>query len=233
MARKIPESRFVDLVDGATEVFIDRGYRQTQVSDIADAVGVAKGTLYGYVESKEALFDLTVQRAFLDEPPPAPELPVRTPARDEVIAHVRARMANARSPSLSAALRRGAPADCDARAELETILREVYGFLYDNRRGLALIERAAVDRPELAAVYFEQGRAGLLGRLERYLASRIEGGFFERVPDVPAAARLLLETIAWFAQHRHDDFDGGVHDDALAEETVIAMLTRSLSRSDS
>jgi AcrR family transcriptional regulator len=233
MARKRPESGLDDLVGAAASVFSSHGFRRTQMAEIAKAMGVSAGTLYGYVESKEALFDLTVQRAFLDEPPPAPELPVRTPARDEVIAHVRARMANARSPSLSAALRRGAPADGDARAELETILREVYGFLYDNRRGLALIERAAVDRPELAAVYFEQGRAGLLGRLERYLASRIEGGFFEPVPDVPVAARLLLETIAWFARHRHDDFDGGVHDDALAEETVITMLTRSLSRSDS
>jgi len=55
MARRIPENRFDELVRGATEVFIARGYRLTQMSDVAEAVGVAKGTLYGYVESKDAL----------------------------------------------------------------------------------------------------------------------------------------------------------------------------------
>ena len=55
MARRIPESRFDELVRAATGVFIARGYRLTQMSDVAEAVGVAKGTLYGYVESKDAL----------------------------------------------------------------------------------------------------------------------------------------------------------------------------------
>ena len=41
MARKIPENRFDDLVAAATDVFIERGYRRTQMQDVADAVGVA------------------------------------------------------------------------------------------------------------------------------------------------------------------------------------------------
>ena len=68
MARRIPENRFDDLVDAATEVFIERGYRLTQMADIARAVGVAKGTLYGYVESKEALFELCLEHADRQSP---------------------------------------------------------------------------------------------------------------------------------------------------------------------
>ena len=49
MARHIPEDRIDGLIRAATEVFIARGYRLTQMADVAEAVGVAKGTLYGYV----------------------------------------------------------------------------------------------------------------------------------------------------------------------------------------
>lgn len=46
MARRIPEKRLQDLIDCAARVFIERGYRQTQMEEIASALGVAKGTLY-------------------------------------------------------------------------------------------------------------------------------------------------------------------------------------------
>ena len=37
--------------NAATDVFIERGYRQTQMADVARAMGVAKGTVYLYVVS--------------------------------------------------------------------------------------------------------------------------------------------------------------------------------------
>ena len=72
MPRTIPPQRFDELVRKATEVFIARGYRRTQMADIAEAVGVSKATLYLYVESKEALFALCVRHA---NDPNALELP--------------------------------------------------------------------------------------------------------------------------------------------------------------
>ena len=63
MARSIPDDRLARLVECATQVFITQGYRRTQMADVAKALGVAKGTLYLYVESKEALFDLVVRSA--------------------------------------------------------------------------------------------------------------------------------------------------------------------------
>ena len=40
MARRIPADRFDRLVRGATEVLIERGYRRTQMADVAEAIGV-------------------------------------------------------------------------------------------------------------------------------------------------------------------------------------------------
>ena len=66
MARPIPEDRLRRLVEVATAVFIDQGFRQTRMEGVAAALGVAKGTVYLYVESKEALFDLVCRLA--DQP---------------------------------------------------------------------------------------------------------------------------------------------------------------------
>ncbi|MEL6348325.1 MAG: helix-turn-helix domain-containing protein [Myxococcota bacterium] len=81
MARRIPASRFDELVRAATAVFIARGYRLTQMADIAEAAGVAKGTLYRYVESKDALLEQCLWHA--DEPGmiPLPSASADSPGR--------------------------------------------------------------------------------------------------------------------------------------------------------
>lgn len=51
-----PETWLSDLLTAATKVFIAGGYHRAQMADIAHEMGVSQGTLYTYVESKEALF---------------------------------------------------------------------------------------------------------------------------------------------------------------------------------
>src|SRR5688572_16792721 len=93
MSRKRPAGRLEHLLDCATRVFITRGYRRTQMADVAREMGVSAGALYGYVESKEALFHLLVDRAFTGGPADPPALPVRTPAPGETLARLRERLA--------------------------------------------------------------------------------------------------------------------------------------------
>jgi len=45
VARTIPPDRFRQLLQVATRIFVERGYRSTQMADVAEALGVAKGTL--------------------------------------------------------------------------------------------------------------------------------------------------------------------------------------------
>ena len=49
------ESRRVEICRTAAQIFRDRGYDATSVSDIARALGMTKAGLYHYFESKEAL----------------------------------------------------------------------------------------------------------------------------------------------------------------------------------
>src|SRR5512138_1497587 len=93
MARAIPPERLRQLIEVATRIFVERGYRPTQMADVADALGVAKGTVYGYVESKEALFDAAVRFADdLEAAPATDALPLRSPPAGSTVAFVRARL---------------------------------------------------------------------------------------------------------------------------------------------
>ena len=61
MVRKEKSSQVVKLVETATRLFIEKGYRRTQMEDVTLAMGWSPGAVYRYVESKEALFDLTIR----------------------------------------------------------------------------------------------------------------------------------------------------------------------------
>jgi AcrR family transcriptional regulator len=93
MARVIPSTRFTRLIELATQTFIQRGYRQTQIAEVAQTLGVERGTIYGYVESKEALFDAALRYADQPHEAPAPDaLPIRTPKSRATIPYVRDRL---------------------------------------------------------------------------------------------------------------------------------------------
>jgi AcrR family transcriptional regulator len=208
-------------------VFAEKGYRQTQMSDVARVLGVAPGTLYGYVAGKEALFHLVVDRAFIagaDARPPV--LPIPTPPPGATLARLRQRMtADTALPALEAALRRRRPAD--PRAELEAIVGDLYDRIAGALQGIVVLERSALEWPELAQVFYTDVRRRLLQRLERYLTARMKAGAVRPLPSAAAGARFVLETIAWFAMHRHRDRDADL-DDATARRTALILITSAL-----
>jgi AcrR family transcriptional regulator len=230
MTRTIPPGRFQQLVDCATHVFIERGYAHTQMADVAAAMGIAKGTLYLYVESKEALFDLVVRSADAEQPFTTPlKLPLSTPRAGATLQHVRNRVAKQPPlPALLAALGRKRVAD--PRAELTEIVREMYHTLSTNRRAIKLMDRSAQFHPELAAVWFTGARGALLEALATYLESRIRLKLFRAVPDTVLAARVILETIVTWAVHRHWDPSPQPIDSQVAEDTVVQFIVGGLMK---
>jgi AcrR family transcriptional regulator len=59
--RESPEVRREQLLDAAAQVFLDHGLDGATIADVAEAAGLAKGTVYLYFDSKSAL--LTALRA--------------------------------------------------------------------------------------------------------------------------------------------------------------------------
>ncbi|GAB4384416.1 MAG: TetR/AcrR family transcriptional regulator [Elainellaceae cyanobacterium] len=234
MGRKRADYRFQDLIGAATQVFLAKGYRRAQMADVAQAMGVAKGTVYLYVESKEALFDLVIRyadRAASSTPNSSAiqlpnKLPVPTPDPASTLRFVQEQLMEADpAPLLTQALQHPST---QVRSELAAILRQLYAKMNHHRTTMKLIDRCAHDYPELAAVFFKAGRETVMQSLIRYLELRIQQGQFRTVPDVVIAARVLLETLAYWAIHRYWDPSPQAIDDAVAEETVIHMLLHTL-----
>src|SRR5690348_5736155 len=123
MARQLSQERLAELVAGATEVFGRKGFRRTQMAEIAVAAGVSAGTLYNYVESKEALFDL-VLRYGIDGHDGEVTLPVPTTTASETAAWLAKRLDFRDFPILEKALRRRRASD--PAVELGDVVLELY-----------------------------------------------------------------------------------------------------------
>ena len=218
-------ARLAEIVEAALRVFLARSYRRAQMADVAREMGVSPGTLYNYVESKEALFHLIVERELGDGNEKPTVFPIPTPAPGATVATLRDRFrTGVPMPLLDAALRRR-PAD--VAHEIEGIVRELYQVVARHRRGIVLLERSAHDWPDLAALFYDGLRCSILRRLTRYLDLRMRAGLLRDVPDRAASARLINETIAWFAMHRLGDRHSTDVDDASAEATVVDVLVHA------
>jgi AcrR family transcriptional regulator len=231
--RTIGPDRVEQLIRCATDLFIADGYRRAQMEDVAQALGVAKGTLYGYVDGKATLFDACVRCADGHEPLPDPSrLPLQAPKPGSTVASVQARLLKEVSDlELLAALTRNLSSG--AADELKSIISDLYTRMSRNRFGIKLVDRCAKDQPELAAVWFGQGRSGQNLALAQYLELRAAKGLLRRVPNTQVAARTVLETIAFWAVHRHWDPSPQSVDEASVQAAVVDQLLHGLIREQS
>jgi AcrR family transcriptional regulator len=225
--RKTDNQRWLELVGAASAVFLSKGYKRTQMADITEAMGLSAGAIYRYVESKEALFDLVVRAGAgleLETIELAP--PIATPRPGATLAFLRKTLKReGRIASLDLALT-GTKVD-DVGSEFETIVRELYRRTSQFRVGIKLLDRSALDWPELAALWCGHWRAGLVNQLARYLDLRISQQLLSPVPDNKAWGRFIVETVAFFALHRHYDPFPTAMSETIAEDTVVRALIRA------
>jgi AcrR family transcriptional regulator len=234
MVRTIPADRFPAVVSAAARVFITHGYQRTQVQDVADALGLAKGTLYGYADGKAALFAASVRYGDGHEAWPAvAELPV--PAQDEreiaavVAGRLTGEIANLR---LVRALRDPLPAKATPADFRAGIVTDLYTRLARHRVAIKLIDRCAPELPELAAVWFGTGRQDNVNGLEEYLVLRERAGLVSLPGPASLVARTIVELCALWAVHCHFDPAPGAPTDtaAIDDETVAAMVAELVVR---
>src|ERR1700688_192462 len=227
MPRTPQPERLVDVAEAATRVFGRLGYRRTHMADVAAQAGLSSGAVYTYVESKEALFHLVFAHAFGQFGEGMPTLPLATPAFAETLHLIGQGLRKAAAtPGLRAALDEADAGDIEV--ELTAIIEERYAMIERLWPILAVIERCAVDLPELEALYFQRGRPSHLAQLTKYLEQRGASGHLRTMPDAAVAARLVTEAITWFAWHRREDRDARSYDDEAARRTVIDCVCHAL-----
>jgi AcrR family transcriptional regulator len=222
MARPRPPHRLDEILDAATRVFARSGLERSKMSDVAAEAGVSQGTLYNYVESKEALFRLLLDRGLAAPPPAGDALPLKSPAPEALAQRMdEAIAANYALPRLDEALRRRRVKG--AREELAAILRELFERTLATREAADVVERSAADVPELAEVFFRKVRRGVFDRFAELARKRMASGHYRRA-DPHIVARVLVENIVLFARHIYRDPEPLPFDLAQAPEVVIGIL---------
>lgn len=239
MPRTTPPERFPAVIAAAARVFITHGYRRAQVQDIADALGLAKGTLYGYAQGKAALFAATVRFADGHEPLPAlADLPVPTLTDREIAALVAGRLATEIADlKLTRALTDPLPDDApaaDLQAELAGIITDLYSRLARHRVAIKLVDRCASELPDLAEAWFGTGRQANVHGLAEYLVRRQHAGTVSLPGPAPLVARTVVELCTMWAVHCHFDpapeAPATPYANAIDDPVVAAMIAELFVR---
>jgi AcrR family transcriptional regulator len=227
----ISGKRLRELVEAALGVFCRQGFERAQVADVAKVMGVAVGTIYLYVEGKEALFDLVIRHTAAEDPEWLDdiEVPVVAPAPGSTVEFLREVFGRkGQWPLLEAGLK--ARKALDIRAELDGIVREQYRLMTRHRRGLVLLMRSALEFPGLSEVFVLGLRKRLLEGLAKYLASRIAAGQVRPLADVAATAAVLTQTIAWANLQRPSDPGLNHFTEQTVEDATVDLIVSGLLR---
>lgn len=225
MPRIPPRERLAAIAAAAIEVFGRLGYRGTRTAEVAAKAGMSTGSLFTYVESKEALFHLVFLYC-LRLLPDSPELPLRTPEPGATVALFAQALDGAPMSRLHVALVGDEPAD--VAGELRGIVAEIYDTLERAWPLLSVVERCAPEIPELETVWFGEGRADIYTDLAEYLRRRAASGQLRPMPDAHMAAHVVGEMAAWSAWHRRHGYDGKLFDDQTARHTTIEFVCAAL-----
>jgi len=193
MARKRAPLRFDELIEAATDVFVDEGFARTRMERVARQARCAAGTIYLYVEGKEALFDMALRRALEDPGAMVVELPASQPSRDELLERFqRCLRAVCHLPQLWLASEH--PGREAGILELEAVFRETWQWMARYRRAILMIRASASDWPGLVQRFDREFHVETTRRLALLLENRASGRMARA--KAQATARFILSTLA-------------------------------------
>ena len=197
MRRRNPD-RLQTIADAALALFTERGYRLTQVADVAAAAGVSSGTIYNYAVSKEALLQLAVLQALdrLD----GVSVPLPPVDLAGVIAGIDATL-TPETTGWPVLHRATLDATLPWRETLAAVVEECFAFLSRRYRFIWLLDRLSLEIDDIRRIHVLGAKTRYLTELTRFLSLHRP----EEPAVVAAVARGVLEVVVWFAMHRHRD----------------------------
>lgn len=213
-----------EIAEAALDHISRHGFKQTQMSDIAKAIGISAGTLYLYVENKEALLALAskflLDPADLETSPP----PFKAVSRDELATlFSETAIKLARWPLLEQAIE-DKTSDPD---RFKAVGYEMFDLLSANRRAIWFLDRLAFELPEFAPVQLTSVR----GRTLALLTGLLEATGKSSIPPhgLAVMARAAIETLAWSAMHRHREGLDAQPMDKLSEEFIRDLAAQAFA----
>ncbi|MCH7715020.1 MAG: TetR/AcrR family transcriptional regulator [Gemmatimonadetes bacterium] len=212
------------MIEAGLAHFLRKGYRRTRIDEVAADAGVSAGSIYNYCTSKEALFDLCLDRAF-----GCSELPTVLPhdahPTTNVIDQAWERFLSSTRSEVMVAVHEGRAAGSYTLVEIVEVL---YDWLDANGKGIRLIERCASEWPELASYFYVSfRRRGVLG-LAKVVEAETEAGRAIAAGPPEITARIIVEICSYFAMHRRKDPDDMHYDDHVVRASALEFIRLAL-----
>ena len=217
--------RTQDVARAALGAFCDGGYRLTQIAHVSERLGVSVGTIYRYVDSKEALFHLAVLAAIGD-----PLDGLALPLKVHGIADSAQRLADVTAGDRlwgQLEVARATPSPGDVRGEARVIAEQLYEAMARRALVICLLDRCAHEIPELTEIFDRQVREPLMEDLTAWVLERGLAGETD-LPSAGALARGAMEAIAWLAKSRPGDPTAAWMSDEQARAAAITIFVNAL-----
>jgi AcrR family transcriptional regulator len=187
------------LLDAAAAAFVEHGFHRTQMDDVAERLGVSKGTIYRTVDSKDALFAAVI--AWADHPDDAPDTaligsPDLGALASSITSDLTAAITALELTAIVAERRRPRPA-ARVADEVERVAADLHRVMHARRTAIMVLDRCAGEIPELTDLWFGEGRYALVDLWADYLELRATA----IATDVDRAilARTIVEIITTWA----------------------------------
>ncbi len=222
------KQRIADLFAAGTTVFRRKGFKRTQMSDIAAEMNCSTGTLYNYVDSKEALFEHAIVAGFTQTLPDSETLPLGFPEPTAVEVIARRSKQIAEGSALELANQRQEvknPAE-----EVTLVVTAFFVFFSDYHPVLDMIEASHLDYPDVATAYLEARRDLVFEPWRRWVVRRQEQGLFRQDIDPLWVTRYLIEILAWAGWKARDC--GEPYDEDEARDAIVKLALSSLLRDE-
>jgi AcrR family transcriptional regulator len=200
MPRVTPPDRLAKLLDAAAAAFVEHGFHRTQMDDVAERLGVSKGTIYRTVDSKDALFAAAI--AWADTPDDATATAIRGSfdlgaLASSITNELTAAIAALELTTIVAERRRLRAGGRVAADEVERVAAGLHRVMHARRTAIMVLDRCAGEIPELGDVWFGEGRYALVDLWSDYLELR--GAAIVIDVDRAILARTIVEIITTWA----------------------------------
>jgi len=217
----------IKIINSAAKLFMTKGYKQTQMVDVAKDVSVSVGSIYNYFNGKKALFDITLKYIFNDNKLDDNQiLPIEDINHDILLNEYIATVYISYTSKYEKILKNE-----EKTNDFTEVINTIYTMLSKYWKGILILERNELSFPKLSGYYFNT-RSNFFMLLTQYLINKIKQGIVRPLNNVEIYARLIIENIAWFAMHRHHDSHLKNLDDSIAKSSVIDALNHAFLKKE-
>lgn len=192
------ENRMGLIYDAASHLFINRGYAQTQMKDIAKKIGLSTGMLYVYFTGKKDILSFllkaTIEPNFIMQDFDYPVTSALFTSLEQEI--IKAFEENTTQFVANLSNITSYP--------LEQMLSDAFDIISKYGVGCLLIEKNP-DAVGTLADYYAEYRQQFYQNILSYIQHYMDTGIFRKVEHPKHCARFIIETLSWWGMHVMND----------------------------